>query len=246
MTLLDDLSFLIREPEPVYRKRAKDHLTSHSLADFRKDPFLYHKKEQGLVVDEDRPAFALGRAAHTLILEGRDRYEAEYAFGGPVNPKTGEPFGRYTKAFERWAAAQGKPVLTDDQAALIEHLHASVRSHAIASELLSNGVAEGVVRTAYLDIPCQGRLDWLNPPSAASSTSRPATTSRGLRARPGASATSINSPSTGPSCSRPRADSSPPTSSRSRSGSRSAPASGSSARTCWRLPRKRTNRPWSA
>ena len=82
-----------------------------------------------LVQDQDRPAYVVGRAAHVLILEGRDVYEQTYAFGGPINPKTGQPFGSRTKAFQDWADAQGKPVLDDDQAALIESLCASVQAH---------------------------------------------------------------------------------------------------------------------
>jgi hypothetical protein len=77
------------------------------LGDFRRCPQLYRKKKLGLIPDEDRPAYQLGRGLHTLTLEGRDRFEAEYAVGGPVNPKTGEFFGAATKAFAEWAAAQG-------------------------------------------------------------------------------------------------------------------------------------------
>ena len=44
-------------------------------------------------------ASATGRAAHTLILEGRERFLAEYAIGGPINEKTGQPYGTTTKAF---------------------------------------------------------------------------------------------------------------------------------------------------
>lgn len=162
MNVLNDLSFLVREPDEDYRRQAKDHLTSHELADFRRDPYLYHKKKLGLVADEDRPAFILGRAAHVLVLEGRERYEQQHAFGGPINPKTGQPYGRYTQTFEDWAAAQGKPVVTTEDAALIEKLNDSVRSHKLAMELLSSGVAEGSVRTTYRGIACQGRLDWID------------------------------------------------------------------------------------
>jgi hypothetical protein len=163
MTVIDDLSFLIRESQEEYQAQAKDHLTSHRLNDFRRDPFMFHKKICGLIDEEDRPAFSVGRAAHTLILEGREVYQGQYAFGGPINPKTREPYGRYTKAFEEWAAAQGKPVIDNDQALLIENLNDSVRNHPLAVELLSDGVAEGVVRTQYMGMPCQARLDWLNP-----------------------------------------------------------------------------------
>ncbi|MBA4174549.1 MAG: hypothetical protein C0511_18330 [Hyphomicrobium sp.] len=42
-------------------------------------------------------------------------------------------------------------------------MRASVRGHLIARELLAQGVAEGVVRAEYCGIPCQARIDWLNP-----------------------------------------------------------------------------------
>jgi len=154
---------LIREPADVYHAKAGEYLSSHLLAEFRRNPLLFHKKELGLVQDQDRPAYVLGRAAHVLILEGREAYEQAYAFGGPINPKTGQPFGSRTKAFQDWAEAKGKPVLDDDQAALIESLSASVRAHKHAAALLADGVAEGVIRAEYCGVPCQARLDWLNP-----------------------------------------------------------------------------------
>jgi len=158
-----DLSFLLQETEAQYREKAKEHLTSHQLADFRKCPALYLKKKQGLVKDEDRPAYLLGRAAHTLILEGRDKLEKEYAFGGPINPKTKAPYGSATKAYAEWATAQGKPVLTDEQLALVISLAGGVRAHTGACELLAKGRAEGVIRAEYGHMPCQARLDWFNP-----------------------------------------------------------------------------------
>ncbi len=163
--LIDDLSQLIREPAHVYHAKAGEFLSSHLLAEFRRDPLLFHKKELGLIEDQDRPAYVIGRAAHVLILEGREAYEQAYAFGGPINPKTDQPFGSRTKAFQEWAEVQGKPVLNDDQAALIESLNTSVQAHTHASALLGDGVAEGVIRAEYCGVPCQARLDWLNPKS---------------------------------------------------------------------------------
>jgi hypothetical protein len=154
---------LIVEPDEVYRSKAATHLTSHRLADFRRNPLLFHKKELGLVRDEDRPAYQIGRAAHTLILEGREVFEKRYAVGGPVNPKTGEVFGERTKAYAEWADAQGKPVLTTEQSVLVESMAASVRAHKHAAELLADGVAEGVVRAEYGGMACQSRIDWVHP-----------------------------------------------------------------------------------
>jgi hypothetical protein len=160
---LGRLDFLLREPAEVYHAKSKEHLTSHALADFRENPLLYRKRQLGLVVEDDRPAFQVGRAAHTLILEGRDAYGRQYAFGGPTNPATGKLFDSRSKAYQEWAERQAKPVLTDRQAALIEELAAAVQRHPVAGELLAEGVPEGVVRRDYRGVPCQARLDWLSP-----------------------------------------------------------------------------------
>jgi hypothetical protein len=80
-----------------------------------------------------------------------------------VNSKTGQPFGSRTKAFQEWAEAQGKPVLDDEQAALIENMNSAVRAHEHGSALLAEGVPEGVIRAEYCGVDCQARLDWLHP-----------------------------------------------------------------------------------
>jgi len=157
------MHFLVREGEAEYRGKAKTHLTSHALADFRRCPLLYWKKQQGLVPDEDRPAYLVGRAAHTLILEGIEQFRARYAVGGPVNPKTGQPFGPSTKAWAHWAAGVGRDVLTDEQFALVSSMASGVETHPLAWELLAEGLAEGVVRAEYRGRPCQARLDLFNP-----------------------------------------------------------------------------------
>lgn len=162
-SLVGDLSFLIREPVDVYHSQRGQFLSSHQLAEFRRNCLLFRKKELGLVKDEDRPAYLIGRAAHALILEGREVFEQSYAFGGPVNPQTGEPFGTRTKAFQEWAEAQGKPVLSDEQIALIENMNVAVHAHEHVVALLAEGVAEGVVRGNYCGVASQARFDWLSP-----------------------------------------------------------------------------------
>ncbi|MFO7900230.1 MAG: PD-(D/E)XK nuclease-like domain-containing protein [Planctomycetota bacterium] len=164
MDRIDDLSFLIDEPMEAYLENAGEYLTSHQLKDFRASPLLYYRKVTGLAPEPpDRPAYVIGSAAHTLILEGPKAFDAGYAVGGPVNPKTGEVYGRRTKTFTAWAEKQGKPVLTDSQADLIGELYNAVQAHEQACALLSDGVAEGVVRADYRRVACQCRIDWLNP-----------------------------------------------------------------------------------
>jgi len=162
VTSLNLSRILLREPADVYHAR-NECISAHRLADFTRCPLLFRKKELGLIPDRDTTAYLIGRAAHVLVLEGRERYEGDFAVGGPVNPKTGLPFGSGTKAFAEWAERLGRPVLSDDQAALIEQMAASVHAHLFASELLSDGIAEGVIRCEIIGLSCQARLDWINP-----------------------------------------------------------------------------------
>lgn len=139
MPVAEPASFLLREPAEVYHAKAKDYLSSHQLADFRKCPLLYRRKRLGHITEEERPAYLVGRAAHTLILEGLDRFEEDFAVGGPVNPKTGRPFGAGTKAWAEWAGASRKPVLTDAQFEVVARMNESVRTHPVAMGLLDQG-----------------------------------------------------------------------------------------------------------
>lgn len=161
--LVIDLGVLIAEPADEYHAKASEYLSSHQLLDFMACPWLYRKKRLGLIVDDDTPALLVGRATHVRILEGRDAYEAQFAFGGPINPSTNKPFGSNTKAFAEWAAAQGKPVLSHDNVELIEQMASGVAMNDEAVNLILYGRSEGVIRTTYCDTPCQIRLDWVHP-----------------------------------------------------------------------------------
>ncbi|HOI53989.1 MAG TPA: PD-(D/E)XK nuclease-like domain-containing protein [Phycisphaerae bacterium] len=154
-------SKFIFETADTYHAAAKDYLSSHQLADFRRCPLLYQWKQLGLAKDKDRPAYFLGRAAHTLILEGREKFLAEYAIGdGPINKTTGKPYKSDSQAYQKWAEVQGKPVLSEDQAKELEQLAAGVMGHDLARQLLVLGIAEPVLRTRWHEVDCQIRVDW--------------------------------------------------------------------------------------
>ncbi|MFO8013370.1 MAG: PD-(D/E)XK nuclease-like domain-containing protein [Phycisphaerae bacterium] len=158
-----DLDVFGAETEDEYHGQAGEYLSSHQLLDFMKCPWLFRKKAIGLIEDTDSPAFLLGRAAHSRVLEGRDVYESRFALGGPINPKTGKPYGPNTKAAREWAEAQGKPVISFDQVDLIEQMATGVAMNDEAVDLLLYGRAEGVVRAEYCHAPCQIRIDWTHP-----------------------------------------------------------------------------------
>jgi hypothetical protein len=158
-----DLNILEAEPAAHYHAKADRYLSSHQLLDFIRCPWLHRKKSVGLIKDIDPATYIIGRAAHTRIIEGYVAYHDAYALGGPINEKTGKPFGAATKAFVEWAAIQGKPVLSHDQVDLVEQMASGVAMNDEAVDLLLNGRAEGVVRTEYRGAPCQIRIDWLHP-----------------------------------------------------------------------------------
>ena len=158
-----DLNVLECETSEEYHAKSSVYLSSHQLLDFITCPWLYRKKQLGLIEDTDTPAMLLGRATHTRILEGSDAYKTSYALGGPINPSTQKPFGANTKAFAEWAEAQGKPVLSQDQVELIEKMATGVAMNSEAIDLLLYGRPEGVVRAEYCGTPCQVRIDWTHP-----------------------------------------------------------------------------------
>jgi len=153
----------IKEPADAYHAKAKDYLSSHQLIDFMKCPLLHHKRHTGEIQDIETTSFLVGHAAHVRILEGRAEYETQFAMGGPINPTTGKPYGSLTKKFAEWKDQQKKLVLTVEQTELVEQMARGVAINDAAVDLISYGIAEGVIRVDYYGIPCQIRLDWLNP-----------------------------------------------------------------------------------
>jgi len=154
---------LLVEPETVYAAGRKDHLSSHALTEFRKNPRLYRNKQLGLIVEEERAAFVIGRAVHCRVLEGETEFRRRFAIGGPINPKTGKSFGQDTKAYAEWAAAIGKPAISQDTADLCERLTRAVREHDVAASLIAEGRGECVARAVFAGLPSQIRIDWTHP-----------------------------------------------------------------------------------
>jgi len=160
---MNRLPFFADIPAGEYHQAARDgkFLSSHLLGDFRKSPRLYHKKLNGEIEPTESAALATGRAVHTLILEGRSKFDEEFLVtDGPVNPKTGEPFGKTTKAYREWAASQTKDVVGGADFAFMLKLRESVWAHPVARELLDEGISEQTVRCNYCGEPCQIRMDW--------------------------------------------------------------------------------------
>ena len=77
-------------------------------------------------------------------------------------PEKGEPYGKATKAYAEWIAAQTREIVSPRDFGFIVKLQKSVWLHDAACALLGSGAAEGVVRAEYRGVPCQIRLDWFS------------------------------------------------------------------------------------
>lgn len=157
----DILRLTTDEPYAAYSAARETYLTSHALIEFARNPLLHRKKSLGLVADKDSDAFRVGRATHTYILEGEDRFTQDWIVGGPINPKTGAPYGEDTKAYAEWAEAQGKPVISDAAFSLLCGMKLGVQMNPVAARLLACGYAERTIRATIRDFLVQARLDWV-------------------------------------------------------------------------------------
>ena len=159
-------AWLLDIPEKDYHAATKagEYLSSHRLHTFRKCPELYRREAAGLLPSKDTHEFAFGRATHTFILQGREAFAREFEVGdGPINEKTGKPFGTDTKRYADWVAAQPKPIVSGAEFALLENLRAAVFAHDAAAGILSCGIAEAVVRSEVEGVAVQTRMDWFDP-----------------------------------------------------------------------------------
>lgn len=164
--MLEDYPFIQKVPFDVYLEDAYQglYLTSHFLSDFRQCPLLYRQKLNGEVIIDDTAAFQMGRATHALVLGGQDAFDEEYLVSaGPINPKTGEPFGKLTKAYKDWAATQTKKIILTNEFDFMSKLQESVWAHPKAAELLDGCACECTVRTEFLGEKVQIRMDAFNP-----------------------------------------------------------------------------------
>ena len=161
---MNDKLLIIPEEEYHAASRRGEYLSSHNLAKFRESgPAYYRAFMDGLVPEPKREAYAFGSAAHKLILEGEDAFLRDYVVSdGPINEKTGEPFGKLTKVYKEWLDSQAGEVISCADAAAIHAMDASVKSHPVAGRLFSSGVPERVVRAVYAGKPCQIRMDWFD------------------------------------------------------------------------------------
>lgn len=158
---------IIHEPEAEYHARSKsgEYLSSHLLGTFRKMPFKYYATISGQYKEPEKAEYAFGSAAHKLILEGREAFNAAYVVSdGPINERTGKPYGKESKAYLDWLSVQVGEVVTTEDFAKIEMMKKHIDEHDEIPQILTGrGIAEGVVRGEIDGVKCQIRMDYFDP-----------------------------------------------------------------------------------
>lgn len=148
-----------------YHADMQEHINYHSLAEYIRCPAVYYAGISGLLPAKESPSAAFGTAFHMLALLGPQRFDAAYqTTDGPVNPSTGRPYGRETKAWAAWQAEQTMPSVSYEDRSIMEHMVAQIHEHRAANEILStpNQIVEQVWRGDIDNIPVIGRIDMVN------------------------------------------------------------------------------------
>ena len=154
---------LIVEPEETYHAQAGECLSSHLLITFAKCPLLYKNIVSGIHTPPDSQAYAMGRALHTYVLEGKDKFYSIYDTNEPINPTTGKPYGQLTKKWQEWqrdCRNYGKVALSNTDYTLVCAMANSIEEHHHAKLLLQQApYRESVARCIYRGFLCQIRID---------------------------------------------------------------------------------------
>lgn len=106
----------------------------------------------------ETPALRVGKATHSLALEGREAFAAAFAVAPECDRRTTVGKGIWADFL---AASEGRTVLTASEAELVEGMAASILAHPLAPALIEGGTPE--LSMIWTDpetgAPCKGRAD---------------------------------------------------------------------------------------
>lgn len=142
---------------------AKPGLSFHQLKDFAKAPrYYYDKHVLRIIKDQDKAAYAFGRAVHCCALEGMPAFVERFIVAPPEHlTETGLLSTK--KATKDWLASlDGKEVISANDAERVLRLRERVHSNVHAIELLSGGEPEVEVFGSFQGVATKGRCDWLD------------------------------------------------------------------------------------
>lgn len=156
---------LIEESHEEYNEQRSENTTSSTIKKMVKESAADMKEAEDNPDNEVKPAYILGNAVHCMLLEGVKKYDEMFVIGGPKNDD-GKEYGLKSDAFKeerKDVNFEGKELITNELHKIAMKMRRSCLNHDLVKDILSEGVAERVIRTDYMGMPCQVRYDWLNP-----------------------------------------------------------------------------------
>lgn len=139
--------------EPAQAYHANPAIGSNLAKLARKSIRLFRDAQLGLIPKKKSPALTIGNIVHMRVLEP-DKYAAVCKTEGPINPKTGKPYGRDTQKFEEWQAENPDVIMVEPYIDMMcERMPESVKT------ILRHGKPEVTFRTDD-DPATQARPDW--------------------------------------------------------------------------------------
>lgn len=167
-TAYDNLveNHLITEPLSVYNGNRSKYFSSTAAKTLIKDSAADLKHQMDNPSNEVKPAFILGNAVHSLVLEGTVAFQNDFVIGGPKDNK-GKEFGMKSDAFagrRKAVNAEGKELITREEYKKAWAMKKSVYNHTLAASILDKKItiAERVIRTNFMDVDCQVRYDLIS------------------------------------------------------------------------------------
>lgn len=115
-----------------------------------------------LVEDVDTPALLLGRAAHTLVLEGDSKFNAEFAVAPECDKRTKEGKAIWSE-FQDMLFDSNISVIDSNTFSKVKGIRDAVFTHPFAKKILSEGKAESTIiwEDEESGLKCKGRIDWM-------------------------------------------------------------------------------------
>lgn len=153
----------IVETYESYCHRARKRITPRDFVTFLRCPLEFKLQKEGLMPRTRSNMSAIRRGVMLHALDLQDRFDAEFAIGGPINEKTGKPFGVDTKAYSLWLAEQNKMFALDlDTHAKVIDMAGQVKER-VSAWVDGPGVSKDVT---FENGKCVSRVDGVCPHSS--------------------------------------------------------------------------------
>lgn len=147
--------FLIEESDVIYNEKRSKFLTSSWLKAAQNNLKLYKRLKEGRVKAKKKDYFDFGTAFH-VRMEGQVKFLNEYHHCNLPRKNT-KAYKELEDEFE------GMKLISTECHEQIEDMVISVKEHPVAKNLIKDALFERVIRTKYLGMPSQIKIDCLTP-----------------------------------------------------------------------------------